>query len=135
MNKPGAEAFADVTMPNALGGALEAVNLSEAALAELSLLETSTPQTEGTEASRLIKDLEHSIHHLQRSNTELEEHMKEHGFDKELRVAIGENVVIIARRQAILEDLRKQAGMAPEPSKDVTMTPATVDVNDGGIYL
>ena len=74
-------------MPTALGGALEAVNLSEAALAELSLLETSTPQTEGTEASRLIKDLEHSIHHLQRSNTELEEHMKEHGFDKELRVA------------------------------------------------
>ena len=68
MNKPGAEdGFADVTMPNALGGALEAVNLSEAALAELSLLETSTPQTEGTEASRLIKDLEHSIHHLQRA--------------------------------------------------------------------
>ena len=66
-----------------------------------------------SEVSRLIKDLEHQISHLVRSNAELEEFMKENGEQKELRTAIGENIVTIARRRAVLEDLMRQAGIAP----------------------
>jgi hypothetical protein len=58
------------------------------------------------EVQRLIVQLENSVAHLQRSNVELEEFMAENGNDKELRTAIGENIVVIARRRAILEDLR-----------------------------
>ena len=58
------------------------------------------------EIKRLILQLENSVAHLQRSNVELEEFMAENGNDKELRSAIGENIVVIARRRAILEDLR-----------------------------
>ena len=58
------------------------------------------------EVKRLILQLENSVAHLQRSNVELEEFMAENGNDKELRSAIGENIVVIARRRAILEDLR-----------------------------
>ena len=58
------------------------------------------------EVQRLIAQLENSVAHLQRSNVELEEFMAENGNDKELRTAIGENIVVIARRRAILEDLR-----------------------------
>merc|ERR1719399_2053041 len=69
-----------------------------------------------SEAGRMIASLEHSIHHLQRSNRELEEHMKEFGNDKTLREAIGENILVIARRKAQLEDLRKQAGLPATPA-------------------
>merc|ERR1712070_571303 len=69
------------------------------------------PDGEG-EVGRLIGELEHSISHLQRSNEELEAHMKEHGHDADLRSAIGENIVVIAKRKAMIEDLRKQAGLA-----------------------
>lgn len=40
--------------------------------------------------------------------------MKEEGFDKDLRDAVGENIVTIARRRAILEDLRK-TGLSATP--------------------
>ena len=44
-------------------------------------------------------------------------HMKEEGFDKDLREAIGENIVCIARRRAILEDLQKSGlTAAPQPA-------------------
>ena len=69
-----------------------------------------------SEVGRTIASLELSIHHLERSNAELEVFMKENGPDKELRVAIGENIIVIARRKAILEDLQKQAGVLPAPS-------------------
>lgn len=66
------------------------------------------------EVQRLIAHLENSVTHLVRSNKELEEYMAETGNDKELRAAIGENIVIIARRRAILEDLQKSiAGGTP----------------------
>ena len=43
--------------------------------------------------------------------------MKEEGFDKDLREAIGENIVCIARRRAILEDLQKSGlTAAPQPA-------------------
>ena len=43
--------------------------------------------------------------------------MAAEGFDKELRDAIGENIVVIARRKAILEDLKKSGlTAAPQPA-------------------
>ena len=98
------------------------VDLSAAALAELSELSLSSSAvpagSDEGEVKRLIADLEHTIKHLERSNAELEEFMRENGNDKELRQAIGENILVIARRKGILADLRKQAGIAePPPAK------------------
>ena len=41
-----------------------------------------------------ISELQNQIHHLARSNAELEAYLHEHGHDPELRAAIGENIVI-----------------------------------------
>lgn len=60
-----------------------------------------------------IKEIENQILHLRRSNNEIEEALAEEGNDPELRAAIGENIVAIAKREAILEDLRKLAPAAP----------------------
>ena len=99
------------------------------------------------EMSRLIKDLEHQINHLVRSNAELEEFMRESGEQKELRVAIGENIVTIARRRAILEDLYQQAGMAdakaasmqdaagPTAAAPEAAASAEDSADGGGVYL
>lgn len=98
------------------------------------------------EVSRRIDELQNSISHLVRSNKELEEFMAENGFDKELRVAIGENCVVIARRRAILEDLEKEvsAGVSLTPPSaasatkqlaEVTMAEADPVDADGGVYL
>jgi hypothetical protein len=121
-----------------------------------------TVSSEG-EAVSLIKDLEVSISALERSNKELEVFLQENGHQQDLRQAIGENVrrkhdrrrcsfcrltialvvvvaiqiLIIARRKAILADLRKQAGMVDpdEPSTAPTAGAAAMDVGDGGVYL
>ena len=74
-----------------------------------------------SEAGRAIAALEISIHHLERSNYELEDFIKENGHDRDLRQAIGENIAVIARCKAVLEDLRKQAGIT-EPISDVPVT-------------
>jgi len=79
-------------------------------------------ETTESEVERLIRDMEHQIAHLVRSNKELEEFMKEEGQNKELRKAIGENIVSIARRRAMVEDLRQQAGLAP--AKAAVLQPA-----------
>ena len=55
-----------------------------------------------------IRELENQIAHLVRSNREMEEILKADGHDADLRTAIGENIVAIARRRAILEDLCRQ---------------------------
>ena len=60
--------------------------------------------------------------------------MKENGHDSELRKAIGENVVVIARRKAILEDLRKQAGIA-EPAEEQREAMAVDVADNSGVYL
>jgi hypothetical protein len=54
-----------------------------------------------------IAEIENQIKHLVRSNVELQEALKEEP-DPELRDAVGENIVAIARRRAIVEDLRRQ---------------------------
>ena len=82
---------------------------------------TAPVVTADSEPGRVIAALELSIHHLQRSNAELEEFMRDNGHDKSLREAIGENIAIIARRKAQLEDLRKQAGIT-EPLTDLPAT-------------
>jgi hypothetical protein len=92
------------------------------------------------EAARLVQDLEHQIDHLVRSNRELEEFLKDNteldaAGQKELRVAIGENIVTIARRRAILEDLYQQAGMAEgAPDANAEGVAPAVDA-DTGVYL
>mmetsp|Transcript_23413 Transcript_23413/g.62759 ORF Transcript_23413/g.62759 Transcript_23413/m.62759 type:complete len:100 (-) Transcript_23413:142-441(-) len=73
-----------------------------------------------------IAALENQISHLARSNAEMEAHMAEEGFDKELREAIGENIVAIARRRAILEDLKKSG---------LTATPQPAAQEREGVYL
>jgi hypothetical protein len=71
------------------------------------LLMEETQDDEGVLRHQMA-ELENSIAHLQRSNSEMEQVLKEEGPDPELRTAIGENIVAIARRKAILEDLQKQ---------------------------
>ena len=60
---------------------------------------------DGAPIAGQVKELQNSIAHLLRSNKEMEEIIAESGPDKELRDAIGENIVVIARRKAILADL------------------------------
>tara|TARA_B100000787_G_C16027080_1_gene221021 strand:- start:345 stop:533 length:189 start_codon:yes stop_codon:yes gene_type:complete len=47
-----------------------------------------------------MKELENQIHHLVRSNTEMKEVLETEGPDRDLRGAIGENIVAIARQLA-----------------------------------
>ena len=120
----------------------------DAFLAMASPMDLDAPaseQIEGkseSEIARRVQELENSIHHLVRSNKELDEYMAENGFDKELKVAIGENVVIIARRRAIVEELEKQisGGVSLAPPSDAQPSPpisteAEMKDADGGVYL
>ena len=47
---------------------------------------------------RQMIELENQIHHLTRSNTEMKEILETEGSDPDLRGAIGENIVAIARQ-------------------------------------
>lgn len=95
------------------------------------------------EATRLVRELQSQIEHLVRSNKEMEEFMSENGQQKELRDAIGENIVIIARRRAILEDLIEQAGGAParassmltDSARVANDTETTTPERDGSISI
>ena len=49
-----------------------------------------------------IAEEEKAIEHLVRSNAELEAHLKD-APDRELRAAVGENIVVIARKRAALQ--------------------------------
>jgi len=86
---------------------------------------------------RQIAEIENQIFHLNRSNQELEAHLKEHGHDPELRAAIGENIVSIAKRRAILEDLQKHR---PPPHGAVRLQDGTAmqveeSQHSDGLYL
>ena len=84
-----------------------------------------------------IKELQNSIAHLLRSNKEMEEIIAESGPDKELRDAIGENIVVIARRKAILADLLKLLAETEQPAAATAAPPLTADGStaDAGVYL
>ena len=49
---------------------------------------------------RQMLELENQIHHLSRSNAEMKEVLETEGSDPDLRGAIGENIVAIARQPA-----------------------------------
>ena len=89
---------------------------------EIPVAATSTAADGESEIGRLISQLENQIAHLARSNKELEDFMKENGEQKELRVAIGENIVTIAKRRAMVEDLQRQAGLAPAKASVMATT-------------
>ena len=89
---------------------------------------------EDSPIEKQVKELEHQIAHLQRSNAEMEEFLREN-TDAELRAAIGENIVTIARRRAIVEDLRK---LLPERSGATVVAPsgaAVLSDVDGSMLL
>ena len=91
----------------------------------VAMMDTTDPTPAVGEVERLIADIEHQISHLVRSNQELEEFMSENGQEKELREAIGENIVTIAKRRAIIADLRKQHGLPDDaPVASGAATPA-----------
>ena len=87
-----------------------------------------------SEAARLIADIEHQVAHLVRSNNELEEHMRENGNDKELRKAIGENIYAIAKRRAIVADMRKKQGL-PEEAPPIAVGAEEAAETESGVYL
>jgi hypothetical protein len=84
----------------------------------------------GTEKDRLIEELNAKYERLLQSNKELEEHMAENGNDKTLRDAIGENIVIVARYRAIVEDLEKGAPVSGTTHPIPTREP--MDTASGG---
>eukprot|EP00308_Calcidiscus_leptoporus_P002224 CAMPEP_0119376838 /NCGR_PEP_ID=MMETSP1334-20130426/41596_1 /TAXON_ID=127549 /ORGANISM="Calcidiscus leptoporus, Strain RCC1130" /LENGTH=106 /DNA_ID=CAMNT_0007395531 /DNA_START=9 /DNA_END=329 /DNA_ORIENTATION=+ len=105
------------------------------------------------DALQQIRELQGQVHHLARSNAELEAYLLENGHDPELRAAIGENIVAIARRQAIIEDLQKlvpgerakeheiMGRQTGAPVEDVDMQMACAASNEaandgtGGLFL
>lgn len=85
-----------------------------------------------------IAEEEHRILHLVRSNKELEEHLKEVGHDPELREAVGENIVVIARKRAALQLLydRRNKAQATEPISGADVQhphPPPAPVNDAAV--
>ncbi|KAH8044197.1 voltage-gated potassium channel [Aureococcus anophagefferens] len=89
-----------------------------------------------------IAEEEKAIEHLVRSNAELEAHLKD-APDRELRAAVGENIVVIARKRAALQlkyDLRAarrrrhRAASAPPPPPAAASTEARAPP-DGGVCL
>ena len=92
---------------------------------------------DGAPIAGQIKELQNSIAHLLRSNKEMEEIIAESGPDKELRDAIGENIVVIARRKAILADLLKLLAESGQPAAATAAPPLTADGStaDAGVYL
>ena len=99
-----------------------------------------------------IAEEEKAIAHLVRSNAELEAHLKEFGSDKELRDAVGENIVTIARKRAALElkydERKKLEASRPVPTREAPPAPraeapprppapaeAPPAVPEGGVYL
>lgn len=79
-------------------------------------------QAEGLEIER--DRLQNAVLHLQRSNQELEDALKRDGPDADLRDAIGENIVIIARYKGQIErlntEIRKARGEVMETSNTQT---------------
>ena len=129
-------------------------------MAEQASTAESTASASGeSELARTIRDIEHQIEHLVRSNRELEDFLQSNGApsnisvchlrhvispahprpgftrpgeDKSLRMAIGENIVSIARRRAIVDDLqRRQAGASATQTSEVQ----PMDINGSGVYL
>ena len=100
-----------------------------------------------------IAEEENAVKHLVRSNAELQAHHRATN-DTDLRDAIGENIVVIARKRALLQSLydqRREIGAAP-PAPPVPPPPATAplsatetrtdplptkgdDDDDGAVYL
>ncbi|KAJ1463163.1 hypothetical protein M885DRAFT_610181 [Pelagophyceae sp. CCMP2097] len=79
-----------------------------------------------------IVDYGNQIKHLVRSNAELEEFMRENGHDKDLRDAVGENIVVIARKRAelgSLQALRARRGDVPEDAAAPDAAYAPTDAN------
>eukprot|EP01026_Neomeris_dumetosa_P062768 TRINITY_DN59483_c0_g2_i2.p2 TRINITY_DN59483_c0_g2~~TRINITY_DN59483_c0_g2_i2.p2 ORF type:complete len:175 (-),score=23.84 TRINITY_DN59483_c0_g2_i2:73-573(-) len=54
------------------------------------------------------QDLLLAIQHLQRSNTELYQVIKEYGPDVDYREAIGENIVAIAKKRSRIQQIEKE---------------------------
>mmetsp|Transcript_13580 Transcript_13580/g.40458 ORF Transcript_13580/g.40458 Transcript_13580/m.40458 type:complete len:109 (-) Transcript_13580:24-350(-) len=93
-----------------------------------------------------INEEERAVEHLVRSNRELEAFLKETP-DPELREAVGENIVIIARKRAALQSLyekrEKQGGPAappapppPPPAAAIALPPAPAPAAPHpGVYL
>ena len=92
-----------------------------------------------------IAEEEKAIEHLVRSNAELEAHLKD-APDRELRAAVGENIVVIARKRAALQlkyDLRaKLEASAPITRSEARPPPPPAAASTearappgGGVYL
>ena len=86
-------------------------------------------QVEGLEIER--NRLQHTIAHLQKTNRELEEYIQTEGHDKDMRDAIGENIVTIAKFRGQLDRLDQEIRKARGEVVDVTSSQrAAVPVKD-----
>ena len=86
-------------------------------------------QAEGLEIER--NRLEHTIAHLQKTNRELEEYIQAEGHDRDMRDAIGENIVTIAKFKGQLDRLDQEIRKARGEVVDVTSSQRTaVPVKD-----
>ena len=70
---------------------------ARALLCALDMSSSDLNEDEGVLKRQMI-ELENQIHHLTRSNTEMKEILETEGSDPDLRGAIGENIVAIARQ-------------------------------------
>ena len=98
-----------------------------------------------------IAEEENAVRHLARSNTELQAHLSESN-DRDLRDAVGENIVTIARKRTLIQMLyeqRRNLGGASAPAASPAPPPATAPLShvvpdaragspakdDGDVYL
>lgn len=106
--------------------------------------------TEAAQLDAAIAEMENQIAHLVRSNDELQEFLRAAPGDTDLRDAVGENIVVMARKRAALQTLvdRRERGVfapagAPPPLPPAAAIPAAeaptqagaVPPDDGGVYL
>ena len=55
-----------------------------------------------------IDRLENSVRHLERSNRELKEELEANGRDVDYQVAIGDNIVLLAKQKARIASLKEE---------------------------
>ena len=94
--------------------------------------------------AKQIEELQKQCNMLVRSNKDLEAEMAENGHDAMLREAVGENVVLIAKRRGLIADLVKHlppghalsaAAAEEEEAEDATMHDAAVATEGEGVHL
>lgn len=87
-----------------------------------------------------IDRLKNSVHHLERSNKELQAELLANGRDEDYQTAIGENIVLLAKQKARIVSLEEElsaveGGMSAMQDLPVKVAGAKGGDQEAGVWL